>query len=81
MTSRSPQAPQRSLFARNPYPRQRVSGVQFYEHTIVYERVFGPVPADHVIHHEDGDFANNSPLNLSAVTKAQHLALHSESAA
>ena len=44
---------------------------------VEYEKVHGPVPKGHVVHHVDEDSLNDDPSNLRALTRAEHLAVHS----
>ena len=49
-----------------------------HEHRIVAEKKIGrKLRRDEVVHHEDHDRRNNSPSNLSVMTKAAHARLHS----
>jgi len=47
-----------------------------YEHVFIYEERFGPKPKGYIIHHIDGDRANNSLDNLELLTYADHLRTH-----
>lgn len=42
----------------------------------IYEQHYGPYPADYEIHHIDGDYTNNNPANLQAVTIQEHFDIH-----
>lgn len=47
----------------------------------IYESHFGKIPCDHdgrsfEIHHKDGDYTNNSPENLIAVSIEEHFEIH-----
>ena len=48
----------------------------FLLHKIVWEEVYGPVPAGYEIHHLDHDRMNWRLDNLIAVDRQTHLALH-----
>lgn len=43
---------------------------------ISWESVNGPLPSGMIVHHVDRDTMNDSPHNLEAVTRAQHLLEH-----
>lgn len=43
---------------------------------VVWEQVNGPLPAGLVIHHKDRDSLNDTPDNLQAMTRAEHIAEH-----
>src|ERR1035437_565178 len=48
---------------------------------LIYEQCFGPILKDvngrsYEIHHIDGNHSNNSPNNLTALTIAEHYAVH-----
>ena len=46
------------------------------EHQLVWEVVNGPIPANHVIHHVNGNKSDNRIENLRCMTQAEHLRLH-----
>jgi len=45
-------------------------------HRACWEAYHGPIPDGHVIHHIDGDPANNDTKNLSCVSHGEHWRLH-----
>ena len=52
----------------------------------IYETYNGPIPIDeegrkYDIHHIDGDYTNNDPTNLKAVTIQEHYDIHWEQGA
>lgn len=62
---------------RDGYIRVRWQGKRVYLHRLVWELANGrPCPPDHVIHHIDGNKANNRPTNLSALLRADHIRAH-----
>ena len=50
---------------------------QRFEHVMVWESHFGPVPKGMEIHHVNGDKLDNRIENLKALTRLQHKRLHS----
>lgn len=42
----------------------------------IYEQHYGPCPDNYEIHHIDGDYTNNDPTNLKAVSIQQHYDIH-----
>jgi hypothetical protein len=42
----------------------------------IYEQHHGPIPPGLEIHHIDGDYTNNNPANLIAVTIQEHYNIH-----
>src|SRR5215831_17499593 len=63
---RYPDSRHRSL--SNYFSRQGV-----YLHRIIYEQHHGPIPANHHIHHIDGNTTNNAIENLLCVPAEDHL--------
>jgi hypothetical protein len=47
------------------------------EHDIVWERVHGPIPPKHEIHHKDMNPINNAIENLEMMSRLMHKRLHS----
>lgn len=45
-------------------------------HRAVWRKHFGEIPADHVIHHKDGDIYNNAPDNLLCLKQGEHMVIH-----
>lgn len=46
-------------------------------HRLIYESFYGvELPKEVVVHHKDGNKLNNCILNLEAMTKSEHTALH-----
>ena len=53
-------------------------GIYAYEYRLIAAKKIGrPLAADEVVHHIDGDAANNAPENLQVMTPAEHASLHS----
>lgn len=60
------------------YKEKRKHG-RFYQR--LYEKHYGPIPVEpngrkYEIHHIDGDYTNNDPKNLIAVTCQEHFDIH-----
>lgn len=56
----------------NGYLMTKVNGEFIYEHRIVAERAYGPLPPGAEIHHIDGDRLNNDPSNLMVCRDKGH---------
>lgn len=57
--------------------RRLAQGVYEYEHRLVAEEILGrPLASHEVVHHIDGDRANNEPSNLEVLARADHMRLH-----
>jgi hypothetical protein len=53
-----------------------VGGKSVYEHRVLWERAFGPIPPGHHIHHKDEDPLNNALDNLECLPHGAHVAHH-----
>lgn len=49
----------------------------FALHRQIYIYNFGEIPKGYVIHHKDENTLNNKPSNLVAMSKSEHMRLHS----
>ena len=58
------------------YIRRREGGRKQFEHRLVWEAHYGPLPDGMLIHHKDGDKTNNAIENLMAVTPKDHRRYH-----
>lgn len=52
--------------------------IHYSVHRLVAEAFIGPVAEHKLVHHIDGDKANNTATNLEIVTRLEHAKLHSE---
>jgi len=60
------------------YRRIRCTGGKFrFEHVIVWELHFGPVPPGFEIHHVNGDKLDNRIENLKVLSRLEHKRIHS----
>ena len=50
---------------------------QRFEHVLVWERHYGPVPPGSEIHHRNGNKLDNRIKNLQLLTRLEHKRLHS----
>ena len=48
-----------------------------FEHVLVWEAHFGPVPAGYELHHQNGNKLDNRIENLQLVTRLEHKRIHS----
>lgn len=61
------------------YIRRRIPGVGYvYEHRWVMEQILGrPLASREVVHHRNGDLADNRPENLEVISsQADHIKMH-----
>ena len=61
---------------KSGYMRYRADGRKQFEHRLVWEAHYGPLPDGMQIHHKDGDKTNNAIENLMAVTPKDHRRYH-----
>lgn len=54
----------------------RDSVKRIYEHHLVWEQAYGPIPDGYEIHHKDGNKLNNKLSNLQLLTRSEHARLH-----
>lgn len=47
-----------------------------YAHRYLWEQVHGPIPKGGIIHHKDGDRANNDLANLELTQRGPHIIMH-----
>jgi len=43
---------------------------------VVWENIHGPLPPGYLVHHDNRDSLDDSPGNLKALTRAEHLKEH-----
>ncbi len=44
--------------------------------TVVWEKLHGPLPAGHLVHHKNGNSLDDDPRNLVALTRSAHVQAH-----
>jgi hypothetical protein len=62
----------RRYFTRKTGKTTTHKSQRFYLHRVIYEDNIGPIPADCVIHHKDGNPLNNEASNLVAIPEYLH---------
>ena len=69
-------------FAGVPYDVSLYNGRPYYHHGNVFlhreiwASIHGPVPEGYEVHHKDNNPVNNDPMNLEAMSKADHARHH-----
>ncbi len=58
------------------YKTVTINSKNYYVHRLVWELVYGPIPAGFIVHHKDEDPGNNHPDNLELMMQSDHAALH-----
>lgn len=65
------------VLAPEEYPGKKYRNRYCSEHVLIYWKHYGIVPsADEIIHHKDGNKANNSINNLELMKRSEHAAYH-----
>lgn len=68
------------VIAPSEYPGMKYRGRYCYKHHLIFWCCNGVLPSkDEVIHHIDGNYANNDISNLKLLSKQEHTKLHSRS--
>lgn len=49
-----------------------------FEHILICESEFGPIPKGYIVHHKDNDGLNNNIDNLAVMSRAEHAWTHSK---
>jgi len=74
--------PYELVVAPEDFPGKKYRGRYCYEHTLVYWKEHGVLPAsDETIHHKNGDRRDNDPANLELSSRAEHSRSHALSQA
>lgn len=67
----------RSVEKRSGYVRVYNGRVYVYEHTLIAEKMLGrPLVQNEVVHHLNGDPADNRPENLRVLSRSEHKLYH-----
>jgi hypothetical protein len=77
MSSASPNPPSLRNVTKFGYRRLRRKDGFKFEHVLVWESHYGPVPEGMEVHHRNGDKLDNRIENLVALTRLAHKRLHS----
>ena len=72
--------PAKSYGSITPYGYRRIQckdRKQRFEHVIIWESHYGPVPEGFELHHRNGDKLDNRIENLKLVSRLEHKRIHS----
>lgn len=64
--------------SRNQYKSIKVNGLKVSESRYIWEKHYGKIPEDNMIHHINGIKTDNRIENLQCVTRLEHGRLHSK---
>ena len=65
-----------ALSAQGRYPTFTLGGETVYAHRFIFAQAYGPIPAEHDIHHTCRQRRCVNPTHLRAITHPEHMALH-----
>lgn len=69
-------APNGTGTLNNGYKRYEINGRLEYAQRLIWQKTYGDIPVDCIIHHLDGNKLNNDLFNLQVMTRAEHRKLH-----
>jgi hypothetical protein len=60
----------------NGYLAYKINNQIYFEHHLIWELHYGPIPSGYVIHHKNGNKVDNRIENLEMMTISKHSLLH-----